>query len=616
MTGINPHFTLSVSYMVPFIAFVATLFLAILFFVLFGTSRDLERQSRMESRMLLLFIISLCAYSFLQMLIIILNVDFRAVYITSKIQVSILVWTLFAYVLYTGVISGDYDKKWHKIMRWILIGYGAVLTLMVLFTNLIILNESIRVAEPFGKYTQDVKYNDTFDIFYMPYTIFCMIFGVVRLIMTYVKLSKMDRRRFLFVILGVVAVMLGGISDLGKILEIDALVILDPGISLGITISVIFFSLYTINRIMIFNRQLIENRMYLKRLYRDVSALLSRFDEGTKNMKERVNAIVRNSEKIVSSASATSSLYDKLIGLAKRGQESTEKSVVVVEKNIQVFQNIVEMMREQNKSVGPTENKITDMANVVKDISTNSSDMADSISDLAKKVDEGTKLVNQNLLSMNNVKQSIEEVSYIIDVINDISEQINILAMNASIEAAHAGEHGKGFAVVAQEISNVSYLTLNEADNIRRNIWDIITEAQHGADMVAQTNETFRDFSSNIEKLFVYIIGVIDTSKQLNEKIDTLLEDMSVLKKVAFENSNRSQEEFNVNMELMKKVENLKGYILQITDMILKEKERIEDISQSVAVITGTLRENEELAMSLEVISDKMNELADSSDSF
>jgi methyl-accepting chemotaxis protein len=198
-------------------------------------------------------------------------------------------------------------------------------------------------------------------------------------------------------------------------------------------------------------------------------------------------------------------------------------------------------------------------------------------------------------------------------VINDISEQINILAMNASIEAAHAGEHGKGFAVGAQEISSVSYQTLNEADNIRKNIWDIITEAQHGADMVSQTNDTFREFSSNIERLFVYILGVIDTTKQLNRKIDIILEDMGMLKNLAMENSNRSQAEFDVNTELRKKVENLKNYINRITGLILQEKQRIEDISRSVESITTTLRENEELAITLGSISDKLNELAHSS---
>lgn len=613
MDWLNPHFSLSSTYLIPFIAFVATFFLSILFLVLFGSSKDVDKQNRMESRTLLWFIMSLNVYSFLQMLIILKNTDLSFLVVVTKLQVAVVVWMLYMYIQYIGVICGDFHKKWHKIIRRILLGYAVVLSVMILFTHLILLKEFIRLPEPSGKYILDLKYTDLFDYIYMPFIMITLVLGVVRQIVTFVKMDAVHKREFGFVIVGMFAIIVGGVSDVGQILGIKALILLDPGISTGITIAVIFFSLYTINRIMIVNRHLIENREQLKSLYQNLGSLLIKFDEGSKTMKDRIDLIVQNSEKIVGSAAATGVSYDKLIDLSKKGDEATTKSVEVVEKNIEVFQNIVGMMKEQNDSIGPTESKILNMAATVRDISDNSSEMANSISSLAKKVDEGTNLVNQNLQSMNNVKQSIEEVSYIIDVINDISEQINILAMNASIEAAHAGEHGKGFAVVAQEISSVSYQTLNEADNIRKNIWDIITEAQHGADMVSQTNDTFREFSSNIERLFVYIIGVIDTTKQLNRKIDMILEDMGILKNLAMDNSTRSQEEFDVNTELRKKVENLKDYINRITGLILKEKQRIEDISHSVESITTTLRENEELAITLGSISDKLNELAHSS---
>lgn len=609
---INPYYSLSALYLIPFAAFVATLFLALLFLVLFGSSRGLDKASRMESQSLLLFIVCLNIYNLLQMLIIKHNSDFAFLHIASKVQVTLLVWTLLSYVLYAGVISGDYFTKWHRIVRWSFFGYAVVLTVLVIFTNLIVQNEFVKITGASGKYINDVKYSDLFDAIYMPYVVLTVMLGVVRMLTAFAKMSPVLKRRFGFVIVGILAIILGGMSDVGQIVGVKWMVIFDPGISTGIAISTIMFSLYTVNRIMTMNRKLIENRARLKDLYQNVSILLSKFDEGSRNMRDRVNEIVNNSDKIVTSVSATSSSYSKLLDLANKGETSTEKSVEVVEKNIEVFQNIVEMMKQQNESIVPTENKINEMADVVHEISGNSTEMADSISTLAKKVDEGAKLVNQNLLSMNNVKQSIEEVSYIIDVINDISEQINILAMNASIEAAHAGEHGKGFAVVAQEISSVSYMTFNESESIRKNIWDIISEAQHGAEMVAQTNEIFRDFSSNIEKLFVYIIGVIDTSKKLNEKIDLLLADMSSLKSVTLQNSERSHEEFNVNTELMKKVKNLKSYIFQISGSILKEKERIEAISVSVTSVTGTLRENEQIAITLGAISEKLNELAQS----
>jgi hypothetical protein len=363
---------------------------------LFGSSKEIDRQNRMESQSLLWFIVSLNVYSFLQMLIILKNADPNVLFVVTKLQVAVVVWMLFMYIRYIGVICGDYDKKWHKIVRWVLLGYAAILTVLTLFTHFILVKEFVQVSEPSGKYILDLKYTNLFDMIYMPFILITLVLGVARQIITFVKMEAIRRKEFGFVIAGMFAIIAGGVSDVGKILGIKALVWLDPGIATGITIAVIFFSLYTINRIMIVNRHLIENREQLKSLYQNLGSLLIKFDEGSKTMKERINQIVQNSEKIVTSAEATGISYDKLIDLSKKGEESTAKSVEVVEKNIEVFQKIVEMMKEQDHSIGPTEAKILDMASTVRDISSNSSDMADSISTLAKKVDEGTNLVNQN----------------------------------------------------------------------------------------------------------------------------------------------------------------------------------------------------------------------------
>jgi methyl-accepting chemotaxis protein len=75
--------------------------------------------------------------------------------------------------------------------------------------------------------------------------------------------------------------------------------------------------------------------------------------------------------------------------------------------------------------------------------------------------------------NINKLEEQSKSIGDIMKVISDIAEQINLLAMNASIEAAHAGETGKGFAVVAGEVRNLAEKTRTAAQQVDTSIKDM-----------------------------------------------------------------------------------------------------------------------------------------------
>jgi methyl-accepting chemotaxis protein len=90
----------------------------------------------------------------------------------------------------------------------------------------------------------------------------------------------------------------------------------------------------------------------------------------------------------------------------------------------------------------------------------------------------------------------------------DISEKTNMLAMNASIEAAHAGSSGKGFAVIAQEIRKLS-------DESRSNAGSVQAALVQNDDIVQQVAETARAFTVEVETVNNDVRATFDAMDEL-----------------------------------------------------------------------------------------------------
>jgi methyl-accepting chemotaxis protein len=87
-----------------------------------------------------------------------------------------------------------------------------------------------------------------------------------------------------------------------------------------------------------------------------------------------------------------------------------------------------------------------------------------------QQIREQMELIADSIMRLSEQSQAIGEI---IASVNDLSEQSNLLAVNASIEAAKAGEHGKGFAVVAQEVKSLAAQSKQATTQVRGILGDI-----------------------------------------------------------------------------------------------------------------------------------------------
>ncbi|HEY0535246.1 MAG TPA: methyl-accepting chemotaxis protein, partial [Actinoplanes sp.] len=100
-------------------------------------------------------------------------------------------------------------------------------------------------------------------------------------------------------------------------------------------------------------------------------------------------------------------------------------------------------------------------------------EISQNAAEAAQVASEAVELASSTSVTMNKLGESSAEIGNVIKVITAIAEQTNLLALNATIEAARAGEAGKGFAVVASEVKDLAQETARATEDISRRVQTI-----------------------------------------------------------------------------------------------------------------------------------------------
>ena len=261
-----------------------------------------------------------------------------------------------------------------------------------------------------------------------------------------------------------------------------------------------------------------------------ISSLVSTIRESSGNIQDVSNKLADNSHVIGSSVSTTENAINGMnttITMQSTAIDSVNEAINQMAQKVAVLNSEIE---NQNELIMSSSNNIEDMMKNFLAITKNTEEMTTKVGTIVEASGNNTMSLKKSVEQIQEVQAESGALLEMNKVISSVASQTNLLAMNAAIEAAHAGESGKGFAVVADEIRKLAETTSKQAKDSSVSLKAIQSKINEISSSSLVVEESFEDTITEIKNFEETMKSLSNTIAVQGDKAEQIMASLSDIK--------------------------------------------------------------------------------------